>query len=104
LLPAFEPTPNNRYTLMTYGSRSGEFATATLPALAGGLVLLLEYGDTQLDLVVGFAGADPDAPNCSGKAASVQAAEHGGMAAAAAFHGYPSVKAFQDAIKAFCEA
>jgi hypothetical protein len=104
LLPEFEPVPNNRHTLMTYGSRTGEFATATLPALDGGLILLLDYGDNALDLVVGFAGADPDSPNCKGQVTSAQAGEHGGMKAAAAFHGYPSVKAFQDAIKEFCES
>lgn len=102
LTPAFVATPNDRYTLVTYGSRSGEFAVESLPVLNGGLVALLDYGDTQLDLVVGFAGADPDSPNCSGQVASSQAQEHGGMKDAATFHGYPSVKAFQDAIDEFC--
>ena len=103
LEPAFDATPNDRYTLMTYGSRNGEFVTETLPALEGGLAFLVDYQDNQMDLVVGFAGADPDAPNCTGQAVSTQTQEHGGMKNAAAFHGYPSVKAFQDAIAEFCE-
>jgi hypothetical protein len=103
LLPAFEAHPNDRYALLTYNSHSGEFATATLPPLDGGLSFLLDYGDSQLDLVVGFAGGTPGAANCEGNVTSTQAQEHGGTANAAEFHGYPSVKAFKDAIKEFCE-
>lgn len=99
----FEPTPNNRYTLLTYLSHTGAFTTETLPALDGGLQLLLDYGETGVDLIVGFAGADPDVPQCIGQAVANQVQEHGGMKAAAAFHGYLSVAAFQDAIAEFCD-
>jgi len=102
LLPGFAPMPNDRYTLMTYGSRTGQFVAQVLPALDGGLTLLLDYTDTQLDLLVGFAGADPDAPNCTGQAAATQAQEHGGMKNAAEALGYPSVAALQAAIDEFC--
>lgn len=56
-----------------------------------------------MDLIVGFAGADPDVPQCIGQAVANQVQEHGGMKAAAAFHGYLSVAAFQDAIAEFCD-
>jgi hypothetical protein len=103
LLPSFDQNANDRYTLVTYDAHTGEFDTATLPALAGGLVFLLDYGPTALDLVVGFAGGTPGTPQCKGQVTSQQAQEHGGMAKAAQFHGYPSVKALQDAIKEFCD-
>ena len=103
LTPDFEPVPNNRYTLLNYGSHTGAFAVETLPALDGGLQLLTDYGETGMDLVVGFGGADPDAPNCTGQAVANQVQEHGGMKAAAEALGYPSVKALQDAIDEFCD-
>lgn len=102
LEPSFDATPNDRYTLLTYGSHTSEFALEVLPALDGGLQFLVEYTDTQMDLLVGFAGADPDAPNCVGQATATQVQENGGMKKAAELHGYPSVKAFQDAIEEFC--
>jgi hypothetical protein len=103
LLPAFEQHVNDRYALMTYGDHTGTFATANLPALDGGLAFFLDYGDSQLDLVVGFEGATPGSPSCNGQVNSSQAAEHGGINNAAQFHGFPSVKAFKDAIKEFCD-
>jgi hypothetical protein len=104
LLPSFVQNPNDRYTLVTYESHTGEFDAATLPALEGGLTFLLDYGANGLDLVVGFAGGTPGAPNCQGQVTSQQAQEHGGMKKAADFHGYPSVQTFQDAIEEFCES
>jgi hypothetical protein len=103
LLPAFAQNPNDRYTIVTYESHTGEFDMETLPALEGGLAFVLDYGATALDLVVGFAGGTPGTPQCHGQAAAHQAQEHGGMKKAADFHGYPSVQAFQDAIEEFCE-
>jgi hypothetical protein len=48
-----------------------------------------------------FAG-QPGAPNCHGKSVSALSNQYGGLDAAAAALGYPSVKALQDAIRAFC--
>jgi len=53
-----------------------------------------EYQDT-------FAGT-PSAANCHGKSVSALAREYGGMDAAAAALGYPSVEALQAAITAYC--
>jgi hypothetical protein len=98
----FTPAANDRFPLVLYGARTGEFATANLPALGGGLVFFLDYGASQLDLVVGFDGATPGDPNCEGQATSTQAALHGGIAQAAKSHGYSSVAAFLAAISDFC--
>ncbi len=81
LLPEFAQHPNDRYTLATYASHSGQFALETLPALDGGLAFYLDYGENQLDLVVGFTGGTPGAPNCGGQVTQTQANEHGGIAA-----------------------
>jgi hypothetical protein len=57
---------------------------------------------TKLALAT-FAG-QPGAPNCHGKSVSGLAQKYGGMDSAASALGLPSVKALQDAIKAFCGA
>jgi hypothetical protein len=49
-----------------------------------------------------FAGT-PGRPNCHGESVSALAREFGGLAAAAAALGFPSVQALQDAIREFCE-
>ena len=48
-----------------------------------------------------FAGT-PGTANCHGKSVSALAQQHGGMPNAATVLGFSSVKALQDAIKAFC--
>jgi YVTN family beta-propeller protein len=48
-----------------------------------------------------FAGT-PGSPNCHGTSVAALAQKYGGLAAAAAALGAPSVSALQDAIKAFC--
>jgi uncharacterized repeat protein (TIGR03803 family) len=50
-----------------------------------------------------FAGT-PGKPNCFGQSVSALAQQYGGLNAAAAALGYPSVQALQEAIMAFCEA
>jgi uncharacterized repeat protein (TIGR03803 family) len=45
----------------------------------------------------------PGKPNCLGKSVSALARQYGGLNAAAAALGYPSVRALQDAILDFCE-
>jgi uncharacterized repeat protein (TIGR03803 family) len=50
---------------------------------------------------VTFAGT-PGKPNCHGKSVSALAQQYGGLNAAAAALGYPSVNALQDAITAYC--
>jgi hypothetical protein len=52
--------------------------------------------------VVGLLGGDPGSPNCTGQTASTQAAIHGKINQAASHHGFPSVKAFMDALNEFC--
>ncbi|QKX15540.1 hypothetical protein [Microbulbifer sp. YPW1] len=102
----FAPGFQDSFALITYASHLGEFSSIEGidldMALEGGLKLFLEYGDTELSLLVGLDGGSPGEPNCSGQSIATQAAIHGGIAAAAAFHGFPSVKAFKDAIKDFC--
>jgi Beta-propeller repeat len=49
-----------------------------------------------------FAGT-PGKANCHGKSVSALAQQYGGLAAAAAALGFPSVQALQDAIREFCE-
>jgi probable HAF family extracellular repeat protein len=49
-----------------------------------------------------FAGT-PGMPNCHGKSVSALAQQFGGLDAAAAALGFPSVHALQDSIRAFCE-
>jgi uncharacterized repeat protein (TIGR03803 family) len=48
-----------------------------------------------------FAGT-PGKPNCFGKSVSALARQYGGLNAAAAALGYPSVRALQKAIMEFC--
>jgi hypothetical protein len=49
-----------------------------------------------------FAGT-PGAPNCHGKSVSAVTGEFGGLPAAATALGFPSVRALQEAIRAFCQ-
>ena len=49
-----------------------------------------------------FAGT-PGKANCHGKSVSALAGQYGGLNAAAAALGYPSVRALQEVIMAFCE-
>jgi Beta-propeller repeat len=49
-----------------------------------------------------FAGT-PGTANCQGQSVSALAREFGGLEAAAAALGFPSVQALQDAIREFCE-
>jgi hypothetical protein len=59
ILPAYTPTLNDRFTVLTYASRTGEFSDTLGTDLGGGLVMNLEWGATSLDLVVGTAGPGP---------------------------------------------
>jgi len=48
-------------------------------------------------------GSLPGFSNCHGQSVSALAQQFGGLSAAAAALGYSSVKALQDAIRAFCK-
>jgi hypothetical protein len=102
----FEPAFTNTFTLMTFAGRSGEFDVveiANLDALLeGGISFTVNYGPTEVVLAVGLQGGEPGSPNCSGQTTSTQTAIHGNISQAASHHGFPSVKAFMDALKEFC--
>lgn len=103
----FTPSFGDNYVLMTYPSHTGEFSSVQgvelNAGLGGGIKLFLEYNDTDLSLFVGFDGGTPGEPNCNGQTTLEQAGIHGGIAAAAAFHGFGSVKEFTEALENFCE-
>jgi uncharacterized repeat protein (TIGR03803 family) len=67
---------------------------------AGGTVFEITYSGFVAPAI--FAGA-PENPNCEGKSVSALARQYGGLNAAAAALGYPSVQALQEAIMAYCE-
>jgi hypothetical protein len=102
----FQPAFTDAFTLMTYAGRTGEFEVveiANLEALLeGGISFTVTYGPTTVVLAVGLQGGEPGSPNCTGQTASTQAAIHGNINQAASHHGFPSVKAFMDALNAFC--
>ena len=50
-LPGFTPTAGDSFTVMTFASRSGEFATVTGTELGGGLFLDVQYNPNDLTLV-----------------------------------------------------
>jgi T5SS/PEP-CTERM-associated repeat protein len=52
LFNGFEPGPGNSFTILTYGSHSGQFDTLTLPALAAGLAWHVDYGASDFTLLV----------------------------------------------------
>jgi hypothetical protein len=65
-----------------------------------------DFGDDVCDIGAyesqeSFAG-EPGAANCQGVSVSALANQYGSLAAAASALGFPSVRALQDAIKAFC--
>jgi predicted outer membrane repeat protein len=62
-----------------------------------------DIGAYELQDTPVFAG-HPGKANCHGKSVSALAQKYGGMASAASALGFPSVKALQEAIKAFCGA
>ena len=52
LINAFSPQVGNSFTIMTYGSVSGSFASASLPALDPGLKWGVSLGETSMQLIV----------------------------------------------------
>ncbi len=104
----FQPSFTDTFTLMTFAGRAGEFdlvEIADIESLSeGGLAFSVHYGATDVVLSVGLQGGTPGAPNCTGMTASEQAAIHGDIENAAAYHGFPSVKAFMDALGTFCKS
>jgi hypothetical protein len=106
-IDGFTPGFTNSFVLMTYSSLLGEFDTFTIANLEGvsegGLTFALVYDLNELRLEVGLQGGAPGEPNCNGQTVSDQTDIHGGIAQAAAFHGFNSVKEFKEAIKEFCE-
>lgn len=102
----FQPAFGDSFELLTFASRVGQFDTVAIAggevAEAGGLTLTVHYQDTAVVLAVGLQGGEPGSPNCTGSTVSTQAGIHGSTQAAAAYHGFPSVKAYLDALKDFC--
>ena len=103
----FTPSFQDEIVLATYANRIGEFAIVEgidiNVGLEGGIKLFLQYNDNDLTLFVGLDGGNPGEPNCNGQTVSEQAGIHGGMKNAATFHGFNSVKEFQNAIDEFCD-
>ncbi len=103
----FTPSFGDNFRLFTYESHTGEFGNVEgvelNVGLEGGIKLFLEYNDTDLSLFVGLDGGTPGEPNCKGQTTSEQAGIHGGIKAAAEFHGFDNVKEFKKALKEFCE-
>jgi len=83
-----------------YGTTNYGGACAIGGPIAGcGTVFKL--AGTGFVVPVTFAGT-PGKPNCHGQSVSALAKQYGGLAAAAAALGFPSVRALQDDIRAFC--
>jgi len=61
LIGGFTPAAGDQVTVLTFASRTGDFATVNLPALAGGLTWQRSFTGTAMVLVVTnpFAGAPP---------------------------------------------
>ena len=76
----------------------GASCTLNVPAGCGTVFKLVGTGFV---VPVAFAGT-PGKPNCHGRSVSALAKQYGGLAAAAAALGFPSVGARQDEIRAFC--
>ncbi|MCP4246615.1 MAG: hypothetical protein GY778_06165 [bacterium] len=53
LIGGFEPSPGDSFTILTYGSHTGQFDTLSLPVLAAGLLWQVNYGTSSLTLEVG---------------------------------------------------
>jgi hypothetical protein len=56
LLPDFAANPGDGYQVLTFASKSGDFATYNLPNPGNNLVLSPVYDATSLTLVVNNAG------------------------------------------------
>ncbi len=52
LINGFEPSPGDSFTILTYGSRFGQFDTLSLPTLDAGLQWNVDYGTSAVTLVV----------------------------------------------------
>jgi uncharacterized repeat protein (TIGR03803 family) len=77
-------------------SSCGEFYGAPL-----GCGTVFKLAGTGFVVPVAFAGT-PGKPNCHGQSVSALARQYAGLEAAAAALGFPSVRALQDDIRAFC--
>jgi uncharacterized repeat protein (TIGR03803 family) len=80
---------------------SGALYGTTSGGGSAGLGTVFEIAGSGFVVPVTFAGT-PGKPNCHGKSVSALAQQYGGLNAAAAALGYPSVNALQDAITAYC--
>jgi hypothetical protein len=92
---------------------TGDTSSPDFPAMPGAFQTTLGGGGScgqflQSDAFVAklsspaFAGT-PGEANCHGESVSALVRQYGGLAAAAAALGFPSVQALQDAIQEFCE-
>jgi hypothetical protein len=59
--------------------------------------------DHGVDIAYALLAPELGAPNRTGMTASGKAAIHGDIKSAVAYHGFPSVKAFMDALGTFCK-
>jgi uncharacterized repeat protein (TIGR03803 family) len=102
-------------TLVSFNGTNGETPVAGLIADADGnlfgttggggahgLGTVFEITGSGFVPPAQFAGT-PGKPNCYGQSVSALAREYGGLNAAAAALGYPSVRALQEAIMGYCE-
>jgi hypothetical protein len=69
----------------------------------GSAVQIISPIGTGFGPTTGILAGTPGSPNCHGKSVSALSQQFGGLAAAAQVLGFQSVKALQDAIKAFCD-
>jgi len=94
-------TSNIIPTAGTVSEYTIDSTTGALTAIAGSPVAA-GVGAASIAVASPFAGT-PGKADCGGKTVSALSARFGNINAAAAALGFPSVKALQDAIKAFCK-
>ena len=88
--------------LATVGNTTFVGFVSTDPITTLTLVTTNDSWIVQDVILANFAGM-PGEANCQGESVSALARPHGGLDAAAAALGFPSVQALQEAIRAFCE-
>jgi uncharacterized repeat protein (TIGR03803 family) len=80
----------------------GAYEFPTFPHAGSEVGTVFEIINSGFVVPAIFAGT-PENPNCKGKSVSALARQYGGLNAAAAALGYPSVRALQNAIVEYCE-
>ena len=90
------PTNHGPRSPLERAKKQEKIATYSIALIVGLVVVLIVRAVT-------FAGT-PGKSNCHGQSVSALVRQYGGLNAAAAALGYPSVRALQEAIMAFCGA